>query len=203
MAPVMGDQEHLGGPEPGQLQDSFLGFPVDIPGEEEGDALVAEVKDEREFVVIGVGIDLVSATGIKRWVEYRGFQTLDQTGRRKRPRIEDWYSSVGQCLHEAEEVGILAGDTRIPELFDRELGGDEGEAAEVVRVGVTEDHGLKVVNPPMPEVRRHDIAAHVERGARKAAAVNEHGTPIRELHDCGVALAHIEKGNPKRRKGEG
>jgi hypothetical protein len=67
----------------------------------------------------------------------------------------------------------------------------------MVWVGVAEDHGIEAVNPAVPKVRCHHIAAHIERGPRKAAAVNEHGTPFRKLHDRGAPLAHIEEGNPK------
>jgi hypothetical protein len=192
----MGYQEHLGASEPRQGQNPFLGFPVDITGEEEGDLFVAEVQDEREFVVIGVGIGLLSEAVIGRRVECPHFQALDQTGSGKRTRIESSYSSLGQGFQEVDKVAIHGGDAGIPELLDRELGGDEGEATEMVRVGVAEDHGIEAVNPAMPEVWRHHIAAHVERGPGKAAAVNQHGTAFRKLHDRGAPLAHIEKSNP-------
>ena len=103
------------------------------------------------------------------------------------------------ALESMEESDFACHPVR-PELPHVELAQNEGQAADVIQLGMRGHDHIEPSNPPIPEHRRDHHASRII-GVGRRSSINQHGSTIRRFDQRRISLPHVEERDAERSRG--
>jgi len=85
----------------------------------------------------------------------------------------------------------------LPELAHVEVTQHRAQPARMIRIRMRERDHVEPAHGAVPEKRRHDALADVERTATAGAAVDQQACPVGQFDEGGVALTDVHEGDAK------
>ena len=98
-------------------------------------------------------------------------------------KAKDWARAFGLAL------------PRVPEFADGDRPGHGQQASEVIGVRVRQDDHVDVRTPARTQGRQHRVLTRVEPAAGAAAGVDQQQPPVGQIHECCIALSHVQGGD--------
>ena len=95
-------------------------------------------------------------------------------------------------------IGLPVGaNAARPELPDGEMGDNEAQALQMVRVRMGENEVINVLNFPLPQERGDDTSPRIEPIVVRTPSIDEHLLPSWKFDQDGIAVPHVEKREPE------